>query len=832
MIYGVICVKNNESVPLYSRKIHSKFQDYSVIVQEQHYYLYRGDTDVETEFRFPSKECSIFNLKYKIEDNDWITMNVEEKEKASNEYTSSLSKGNQAFLAEESKDMYTIKIGRLQKNERVIMEFSYYSNLDVSTNKLNYRVPITLVPPYMGKYSDDIEEAVKTLPTFISTELPYGIHYSAEFDRSGDYTVYLFEKDAKSYESNNGKVKVNSFTLTGSNDVLVQIKQNTDIKSDCTLYKNEKDTYVQAVFANYDVSKIVKNKEYTNSRFVIVIDGSGSMCGQPIEHAKKAVKLALQELPSDCEYSVAMFGSNYVFHPENTDSNVMVHSGVQCDGCNMYPLKGNRYKCTQCEDYDLCTKCNKNKIHSQHNFTSVGRIDDEEWDVVNNMWLQYNDTNRSKTHEWLDKNVTANYGGTEIFAVLNEAYNRLATDTTYDNNIIFMTDGAVWGQDTSIIDLIKRNSNNVKFYALGIGNGHSEDFINRATKVGNGIARHVYSNDMIEEHTQFLLKCCMKPNIRNVKVVWDNCTVEHTAMKELPVLFYQEPFVVFAKISNLTNNSKVRFLSGDQEITSMDVNKIGGENPLIDRCFSTSYVKQLVENPELFSENKKERINKIISYGIKYGIVTPYTSAIATREIENSDGTKIMKTVDIPIRTPTNFRENVNHSTHYGIRESCSAPRSCSAPKRYDMKGECVRGVVPLTNSCEVDKKEEEMGGGLFGGLFGGMRLSKNNETNINQTNQISSNNRKKQQKLDVKNTIDALLLLQNIDGTWTMSDALLKLLNIDNSTNDPTLLVLAFFWKHLQYRAKWDRAYLKSESMFTKANKHDFETDVIRLSV
>merc|ERR550532_1550381 len=36
---------------------------------------------------------------------------------------------------------------------------------------------------------------------------------------------------------------------------------------------------------------------------------------------------------------------------------VPVHLNVQCDGCNMFPLIGTRFKCTECDDYDLCTDC-------------------------------------------------------------------------------------------------------------------------------------------------------------------------------------------------------------------------------------------------------------------------------------------------------------------------------------------------------------------------------------------------------------------------------------------------------------------------------------------
>lgn len=37
--------------------------------------------------------------------------------------------------------------------------------------------------------------------------------------------------------------------------------------------------------------------------------------------------------------------------------NGIVHEDVFCDKCNMRPLRGLRFKCTQCEDFDLCIEC-------------------------------------------------------------------------------------------------------------------------------------------------------------------------------------------------------------------------------------------------------------------------------------------------------------------------------------------------------------------------------------------------------------------------------------------------------------------------------------------
>jgi len=39
------------------------------------------------------------------------------------------------------------------------------------------------------------------------------------------------------------------------------------------------------------------------------------------------------------------------------------HTGISCDGCGTSPIRGNRFKCTVCPDYDLCDKCEGEHVH-------------------------------------------------------------------------------------------------------------------------------------------------------------------------------------------------------------------------------------------------------------------------------------------------------------------------------------------------------------------------------------------------------------------------------------------------------------------------------------
>lgn len=54
-----------------------------------------------------------------------------------------------------------------------------------------------------------------------------------------------------------------------------------------------------------------------------------------------------------------------------TDS-TMIHRNVRCDGCNQSPLRGFRFKCFTCSNYDLCATCYMNQTHNvEHEFVRM-----------------------------------------------------------------------------------------------------------------------------------------------------------------------------------------------------------------------------------------------------------------------------------------------------------------------------------------------------------------------------------------------------------------------------------------------------------------------------
>ena len=50
-----------------------------------------------------------------------------------------------------------------------------------------------------------------------------------------------------------------------------------------------------------------------------------------------------------------------------------MHEGIECDGCQAFPIQGIRYKCSVCGNVDLCEACEDAGVHSEHTLLKIRR---------------------------------------------------------------------------------------------------------------------------------------------------------------------------------------------------------------------------------------------------------------------------------------------------------------------------------------------------------------------------------------------------------------------------------------------------------------------------
>ena len=91
------------------------------------------------------------------------------------------------------------------------------------------------------------------------------------------------------------------------------------------------------------------------------------------EQINKILKLKMKELEDNLteelynnlknEISKSKIQNKELNNIEEDNGQKIIHRGIICNKCGKKDIKGKRYKCAQCSNFNLCEKCENNYIH-------------------------------------------------------------------------------------------------------------------------------------------------------------------------------------------------------------------------------------------------------------------------------------------------------------------------------------------------------------------------------------------------------------------------------------------------------------------------------------
>jgi hypothetical protein len=111
-----------------------------------------------------------------------------------------------------------------------------------------------------------------------------------------------------------------------------------------------------------------------------------------------------------------------------------IHKGIKCEKCEMNPIKGIRFKCFDCDNYNLCEKCEDyNQIEQFHN--------------LNHNFIRIrNENNKINFNKNKYKFVLQNQNDEWIFDL-----NKVLNNNKIELNLIFVNNGEIkWPKETKI----------------------------------------------------------------------------------------------------------------------------------------------------------------------------------------------------------------------------------------------------------------------------------------------------------------------------------------------------------------------------------------------
>ncbi|HYP28225.1 MAG TPA: VIT domain-containing protein [Blastocatellia bacterium] len=243
-------------------------------------------------------------------------------------------------------------------------------------------------------------------------------------------------------------------------------------------------------------------------------------------------------------------------------------------------------------------------------------------------------------------------GGTELLAAIQRAMS-LPHQAGVSRSIVLVTDGYISGEK-GVFDYIRGKAGQCNVFSFGIGSSVNRYLIEGVAKAGMGDAFVVTQAEEAPAVAASFRDYIQSPVLTNIQFRASGFDIyDVQPSSHIPDMFAQRPVILFGKWRGpVSGTFEIRGRTGQGDyLTRLDVAGVGPDeaNRALRYLWARSRIAEL---SDYGSENLDEdQIGSIISLGLKYNLLTQYTSFIAVREIAtNFQGPS--KDVDQPIPLP------------------------------------------------------------------------------------------------------------------------------------------------------------------------------------
>ena len=99
---------------------------------------------------------------------------------------------------------------------------------------------------------------------------------------------------------------------------------------------------------------------------------------------QEKIKKMEEEMINEITSKVSLSSQSKILSSQMSKvDNQVVHKGINCSNCGMKDIKGIRYKCSVCDNYNLCEACESASTHDLNHILIKMRIPFEEKDIPN-----------------------------------------------------------------------------------------------------------------------------------------------------------------------------------------------------------------------------------------------------------------------------------------------------------------------------------------------------------------------------------------------------------------------------------------------------------------
>ncbi len=227
-------------------------------------------------------------------------------------------------------------------------------------------------------------------------------------------------------------------------------------------------------------------------------------------------------------------------------------------------------------------------------------------------------------------------GGTNINDALLQAL-KLMPAGTRPNYILFLTDGQPTVGQTATRDILKNvggaNTRMSRLFVFGLGNDVNTELLDKISSENRGTSVYVGENEDLEVALSSYYEKISSPLLSDLSLRLKGIDITNSYPRTLPDLFKGSQLVLIGQYKGegpvtLTLAGKVGREEKKFVLENLNLSKDEAYN-FLPRLWATRRIGYLLEEIRLSGSNP-ELVDEIKRLGLRYGIVTPYTSFLVT----------------------------------------------------------------------------------------------------------------------------------------------------------------------------------------------------------
>ncbi len=242
-------------------------------------------------------------------------------------------------------------------------------------------------------------------------------------------------------------------------------------------------------------------------------------------------------------------------------------------------------------------------------------------------------------------------GGTNIVPALTTAL-ALPRTQGVSRIVTVVTDGYV-DVEPRVFQLIRDNLGAANLFAFGIGTSVNRHLIEGMARAGMGETFVVLNSGEAAKQAAKFRQYIANPVLTDIKVAYEGFSASEVEPQALPDLFAMRPLTLLGKYRGSPTGAIVvrgKTAKGPYEQRlELKEAKAGPENAALRLLWARQRIMNLVDFSRFDRENQ-EVVKEVTALGLKYSLMTPYTSFVAVDQVKRADGQVV--TVKQPLPLP------------------------------------------------------------------------------------------------------------------------------------------------------------------------------------